>query len=204
MDKQIDEMLKAYKINLEQNLQQMEEIYDKYNTMQTKYKLNYNFDMDDSSIAKYINENITENTDKSSMIDMFNKIMPQSRIYKELLTYEFLFYEPIKQTNIDNLILATQSSLARYQYVVGGYNIEDITWRHTTESTRFTIKSNQRVLLNTIARRHVYNIEFIWFLKAFIQHVEKYNGCDGWNVRYKLIDDEVNEICWILIIFENV
>lgn len=180
------------------------EKYLNHNTFNASY--NYNKMSSPQEIAKFIRTNNTNlNMDDNLLFNIFKKITPVSKIFKDLLTYEFLFYDPIEKIeNIDNLIELTQRELKKYQGKIGGYYIEDDDWILCTSPLRFKIKNNQKILYNSIEKIACYDREQIWFLKKFVDHMKKFVKDCCVKIDYKIIDDENNEICWILLIFEQI
>lgn len=166
--------------------------------MTDKYKTN------DTNVAKYINENITDiKMNDNLLFSIIKKIIPREKMIKEIITYEFVNFEPEKKTNdMTELISIAINQLKLYQYVVGGSCMEDIDWIIADEKSRFKPKKDQMILYNTAERQFCFEKDQTWFLRHFVKRMKKYVDKDSINIDYKIIDDEYNNICWVMIVFE--
>jgi len=149
--------------------------------------------------------NILNNYSNEILYDLHNKIIPIDKIKQNLLTYDFMYgnLETICETMNDviNLLL---SELNEYQWTVGGFNIEDKEWIECTEKSRFKPHENQKVIYNTIESHNVNN-DLNWFIKTLITRVTKtIKTKNKLKIYYKTIEDETNEITWLIIIVEKI
>jgi hypothetical protein len=164
------------------------------------------FNQNDSEMANFIKDNLSHIKDDDTMLfSIAKKIIPRSRFVKDLITYEFLYSEPIRTINTrDELIVVANSELSRYQGVVGGFAIEDEIWLKCSDSTRFKMQPNQKGLYNSISKEQCDDKKLLWFLKNFVIHMKKFLlETSNISLNYKIVDDDSNEICWILFIFEQ-
>lgn len=146
-------------------------------------------------------------SDDSYLFNVFKKITPREKMLKDILTYEFLFYNPLVKTKtIEDLLKMTFAELQKYQGIVGGFYIEDNTWiiNDSESKSRFKISESQTIIYNSVEKDRCYDRDQIWFLRNFVIHMKKFiDPSLNVNIEYRLIDDESNQICWILIIFDT-
>ncbi len=191
----------------------VEESYNVVNKNIITYDTRYSYTMTDKSIAQEIRNRyndictIEKNNIDFDFVEQFHKkITSHTQMIKDILTYEFLFYDPVdKVYDLQSLMVTTISELAKYQGIIGGYNIEDSIWLQCTSEVqnRFKLKSNQFAIYNSCDSDACYDKDQKWFLKNFVKHMKKWIGSDNLTIDYKLYDDETNEICWILIVCED-
>ena len=149
------------------------------------------------------NDNLLK-SDDCALLFILKKILPRSKMIKEIYTYELLNYNPLSKINdIDTLINITLRKMHRYQGLIGGFYLEDVQWIKCTTSTRFKPKENQRAIYNSISKRGCCDKDFLYFLKNFVIHIKKYVKDESILVNSKIIDDDDNDICWILIVCEK-
>lgn len=149
------------------------------------------------------NDNLLK-SDDSALLFILKKILPRSKMIREVYTYELLNYNPPnKIDDIDALINIVLKEMHRYQGLIGGFYLEDVQWIKCNESTRFKPKENQRAIYNSISKRGCYDRDFLTFLKNFVMHIKKFTKNELILVNNKIIDDDDNELCWILIVCEK-
>ena len=156
-------------------------------------------------LANFIGNNLSNLQENDVLLfNLYKKIITQQKMYKDLLTYEFLYASPSKTiNNIDTLIILVQDELKKYQGIIGAYYVEDNNWIICTKDCRFKLKETQKAIYNTICKRVAYDDDNKWFFEKLIIRIKKYLPDNSHiKIDYKIIDDEENEICWILIVFE--
>ena len=176
------------------------------NKLNKEYNSDSYIDNKYMNVAKFVRENnsLIKN-DENIMMNIYRKIVPITKIIKEIITYEFLNFIPDKQIdNIDDLFKIMINELARYQCIIGGFVIEDNKWIICNNNTRFKTKHNQRSIYNSILQKSYEDKDLLWFLEHFVLHMKKFIINDiKIYINYKMIDDENNEICWVLFIIEQ-
>lgn len=159
-----------------------------------------------------LNEEVTEFIDdivceiekktlnENDICEIQKYITTQEKMEKEILTYHLINYTPkSKITNFDEIIEFTIKMLKRYQYKVGGYDIEDKDWiRINGENNRFVLKKNQVLLYNSIASCDLKN-ETKRFMKYFTEYINRH--FTGHPIKFKICENEKYKIHWIVIIF---
>jgi hypothetical protein len=162
---------------------------------------------DSITMASFIRSNCVDiRSNENMLFSVYKKIIPYEKILKDILTYEFLFYEPKdseKVGTIDELINLSISELKKYQGIVGGFYIEDMEWLQCTSDIRFKIKPNQKIIYNTIETCGSTDRDNVLFLKDFVNHMKRFINNDKITMSNKIFDDENNEISWILLVFEE-
>lgn len=181
--------------------------YEKYSHKIQKYEERNLFihNNDNNNIANDIHKNCNDIEDNSDFIDTYyEKIVSKEKKIRELLTFDLLYYEPNENEKVSDLVSLknkTIEELAKYQGIVGGYNLEDLVWNDCND--RFTLKDNQIGIFNTCAKNFIYDKDQIWFIKSLIKHIKKYVKNDKLIADYKMFEDEHNSICWIILVFEE-
>jgi hypothetical protein len=158
-------------------------------------------------IIKYIHDNISLGlTDSDEIYDIFKKIISKNYIIKNIVEYEFNNYTPdIKLSNMDDIIKLCLTDISKYQNVIGGFDLEDNEWIFSDEIEfkRFDLKPNQKLIYNTLSQNNR-NKENHYFIKKFVKYIKRHIDPESRiNIYHKLIDDNVNEICWVVIVFEK-
>ena len=171
------------------------------------YKNKNIYDDDSDTIVDLIHENLNEiENDNNKELSMFflKKIMPREKIMKELLTYDLLNYCPSRKVeSFDEFVNVCIKSLKKFQWKVGGYNLEDKDWiLNDKENKRFKIKENQKILYNTTEKKYC-DKELLWFLENVLEYLRKYVDENKFTIKYNWIEDERFEICWIIIILTD-
>ena len=146
----------------------------------------------------------TSTLDHADISNLFAQIVPKELMIRDFFIYDLINYTPPTPTihTKEDLVALVGHTLAKYQYIAGGYNIEDCTWLHTASNHRFKLKDNHTLLYNTIERRLCDN-ELITFLDRIIAYAKRHIANTKLNIKYSIINDERNSICWISIIFRD-
>lgn len=170
------------------------------------YYNNYNDKELCENIADFIrnNDSLIKTDDVASMC-ILKKIISKQMVMRELTTYEFMYYNPSKKyDDIHKLFNVGKIELEKYQGIVGGFNFEDSKWTICDTATRFKPKENQLCMYNSISKKDCRDIQLIWFIKTYVNHMKKFID-DKINIMidYKIMEDENNNICWTIIVFEK-
>lgn len=182
-----------------------QDMLDAYESYSKKLLMFDNIDSfkTDDKISKFINQNYKEILSNEKLLkDTHDKILSTEQMIKNIFIYDFLFYEPSEDEKVDtleNIINLAKNELAKFQGIVGGYDIEDEDWLFCTD--RFKLKSNQIGLFNSCDRNLITNENHCWFLKNITTRIKKFISGDNIRVKYDMFDDEFNNIVWIVLIF---
>lgn len=202
-------------LNESNNLTQMNTLYRENNKNNTIFNSKYLFkhpsdDLNNpNNLADQIRNSSNEILTNIEVVKSYHsKIMTDVHMIRDVLTYEFLFYNPKQKISIiEELLATTIQELNKYQGIVGGYKIEDNEWLLLKESNhRFKLKPSQIGIYNTMDRNDCFDEGQTWFFKKFASHMRRFICNDtnnGITFDYKLYDDESNDIGWILFICEN-
>lgn len=189
------------------NLEEMNKLYKETNKRNEIFESKYLFKKTDK-IANEIRQSSNEIFSNTLLLKQFHEqIISNVQMLKDVVTYEFLFYNP--ETKIDNpndLIEQTKNELSKYQGIVGGFKIEDNIWLDCKSNTnRFKLKPNQFAIYNSINRNNIYDTNESYFLKLFCQHMTRFIDESNFDLSfyYKVYDDEDSDIGWILFICED-
>ena len=170
--------------------------------------INKELNMEKIGIAKFIRKRIgySYKNDvelRKDLLEIMILTQNNNKLIKDALMYEFLHYEDNKVTKLNDMYNLVTKSLKRYQNVVGGFCIEDMEWTVVDKtSERFVIDSRKHVLMNTTSLLNIYNQDLIWFLDNFIKYVKR-QVTKRLDIKYKIIVDDHNRICWILLIMSK-
>jgi hypothetical protein len=180
--------------------------YSEFNKKISLYnnKNNYiNIDSNEQLIYNDIDE-ICHNPDLAK--HFIENIMTPEKIIKECLTFDLLNFNPNEKnkTNTFNGIFEIAiNALKKYQYIVGGYSIEDPDWIICDKNNnRFKLKENQKILYNSVCKKNC-DRELIWFLESLLNYIKKHNNNTKINIKYDIFEDKHNSICWIIYKFTN-
>jgi hypothetical protein len=167
-------------------------------------KQEYVTDNNDMVINFIRNNDSLLKSDDNALLFILKKILPRSKMIREIYTYELLNYNPLnKIDDIDILINIVLKEMHRYQGLIGGFYLEDVQWIKCDTFTRFKPKENQRAVYNSISKRGCCDRDFLTFLKNFVLHIKKFIKNELILVNNKIIDDDDNDLCWILIVCEK-
>jgi hypothetical protein len=187
------------------DIKKLEDSYLDYYVKTTLYNDKYRFNKSEEitdtihQMSDYINT-----YSDNELYDIAKKIIPREKIIKEMLTYDFMNYIPsTKIENIDECTKFSINSFNKYQYIVGGENIEDPEWILLHNSNhRFKVKSHQKILYNSIEKKYC-NDELISFLDNIIDYIKRHTDTTKIGVKYIITEDEKHNICWIIVIFSD-
>lgn len=164
----------------------------------------YNPDYNVTKLISKERTNIINNYSDEELLNLHKQIVPIEKIKRDILTYEFMYgtLDIICKSEMDifNLLI---SELNQYQWIVGGFNIEDKDWLECTENTRFVPHLLQNAIYNSLES---YNDdqELKWFIKTILQRISCTIQSDlGIKLYHKIIEDEPHEISWLIIIIEK-
>lgn len=145
------------------------------------------------------------NNDDVYAFHILKKIMPHNKVMKEILTFDLLNYHPNEKVNsLDELVQIAVRSFRRFQNKVGGFNIEDKDWIIVEKDNhRFRIKDNQKVLYNSVDKRHC-DKELVWFINNITTYIQNYADKDKFSVKYTVKEDNRYRICWVVIIVTQI
>ena len=160
------------------------------------------FNKCDKMTASFIHYNLDKiKQDDIELNNLIKKIISPIQSIKLLTEYELLYYIPEKQIEtINELIKFTLNNIKKFQGVIGGYDIEDSEW--LINKDRFNCNKNQKVIYNTIEQNNNNNGNNN-FISLYVDYLKRFVN-NTINIKYKFIDDSKNEICWIVIIFEEI
>lgn len=150
-----------------------------------------------SNFNKVCEENIIK--------DIFFQILSPEKIEKECLTFDLLNYTSDNRgETIDDAMNICIDAIKKYQYKVGGYNIEDLEWiLGEKTNNRFKVKDNQKILYNSVYKKNC-DRELIWFLDSILEYVRRHINGEKIRVKYSVFEDEKNCICWIILKFDQI
>lgn len=186
---------------MDKEFKELQKDYTESNMIPYAYGNKNRFCYDKSKdIASLIHDDISQiRNDEGYAFSILKKIFPREKIVKELLTYELLNYKPKEKVNsLEELIQIAKSALNKFQYRVGGFNIEDSYWISGVHGNhRFKVKENQRILYNSVEKHH--DKELIWFLENFVSYIQNFADESKFNVKYTIKNDDRFRLAWIVI-----
>lgn len=162
---------------------------------------------DNKDLSKYIHDNINLiKSEPDVMLHIYKKIISANYMIKNIIEYEFIYYEPEKKlSTMEDIIKLALTDISKFQNVIGGYDLEDNEWLNPDELTtkRFDLKTNQKIIYNTLAQKNR-NENNNHFMKLYIKYIKRFISDESRiSVTHKLINDDENEICWVIIMFEK-
>lgn len=164
---------------------------------------------DKIELSQYIHKNIERiklDENENELNKIYHKIISKKFIFKSIVEYEFNNYEPeIKLTNLSEIIKLALHNISFFQNIIGGYDLEDNEWIFSdeTEIKRFNLKDNQKLIYNSLSQNNK-NEENNLFIKKYVKYIKRHIDSESRiNIYHKLINDDKNEICWVVIIFEK-
>jgi hypothetical protein len=194
----------------------MEEIkfsYEKFNSQISTYSNKNNYKNTDSKeTIEFIHNNILNiEIDKNNIMDeilikdILLKIFSPEKIEKECLTFDLLNYSSNNIADmIDDAINTCIDALKKYQYKVGGYNIEDQDWILCDKNNvRFKVKDNQKILYNSVHKKNC-DRELVWFLDSILDYVKRHTDNEKIKIKYSMFEDDHNCVCWIIFKFSQI
>ena len=161
------------------------------------------FNIKDVDTANFIRHNITNiKNDDILLFSLVKKIRSKAEFIKDIIKYEFVYSNPdIQINNVNDFIIQTKKELNRYQGIIGGFNMEDNQWLDCVDGGRFKLKPGKNGIYNSIEKEACFDNDLKWFLKNFVEHMKKFIKSTEINISYKIVDDDDNELCWILFLF---
>ena len=177
----------------------MDSICKSYNNILNKFEITYNFNNTENN-----NILIDINYDEQYIRSEHNKIVDIKQCINEILYYQLLNPDTpenklYKEEDIINFIIKT---LEKYQLTTGGEMIEDTEWTvETNSSKRFKIKENESILYNTIINK---DNKTKLFMKNLMKYLKKYIDEDIFFIDYKIINDELIDLYFIIIFIKKI
>ena len=159
------------------------------------------FEEPNTDIAQIIHDKLIlmEDNDQE-MKTVINKIYKKQFLIKTLLEYELLYYKPTTITDdVDKLIKKTQEILKKFQWKVGGTQIEDMDWVLMESDDTFIKIENCKVLMNTIETMYSKDSEFLLFMNNIVDYISRHT--ENISVSFKL--KNAFDICFIFIVFQE-
>lgn len=174
--------------------------YKEFNDQLVLYNNNYYLNGDNNDIINNVH-NLTECEEKNmeELYENIKNIMTTEKIIKELLYFDLFYYKNgnTKISDIDGAVELCIKILKKFQYKVGGYEIEDIEWIvGDSECKRFLVGNNQRILYNSIHKKD-YNNNLVIFIRAILNYIENYLN-KNLDIKYYVYEDDKNSIYWII------
>ena len=167
-----------------------------------KYNSNkYSTEPDENILTEIKNINDKSSTD--DMLNIYKKIVSKEKIFKELLLYQFLnqLDSDNKLNNLEDISKFIVETLTTYQWIIGGYQIEDKYWKKEIgNSSRFKISKDDILLSNTVS---FIDDDSEWFMKSLINYVKKFIDNDKISIVYKFKEDELVELTFVIIKISN-
>lgn len=152
-------------------------------------------------------EKILNGCTDDELYAIHKQIVPIEKVKKDILTYEFVYCDKntkgLFYDSIDDVFILLKTELDKYQWIVGGFNIDDKDWLECSESTRFKPKATQRAIYNSFESRYD-DFELIWFIKTIVKRVSNYVDKTKNKIYYKIIEDSSHEISWLIFIVESI
>lgn len=162
----------------------------------------------DMGIVNFVRTNFDYlKNNEEELFRVYKQVIPIQRVFKELLTYEFLNFVPVQKCyTLDDLVNTTIEILKKFQGYVGGFMLEDNEWLICdSKSQRFNINENQIALVNTIEKKYLHLTgDIVWFIDNVRILVKQYiDTTNDLKIEYKIIDDNRHDICWVIFILEQ-
>jgi len=194
------------------NLNQQCPIMEEYILAYQKHKQNasecikYNDHQTISSdFLKSIHDNIHTMSD-NELYENYNNIITPEYVKNELMVYELKYYTPEKQFNLSKIdvINIVTNILYQYKNCSYGYLLEDEIWSiHDISSNKYPLKPNEILFENSISvvngnndnDSHIDDIQY--YIRLLRKHLNKILEFEIFD---RVIEDQHNEICWILLI----
>jgi hypothetical protein len=152
----------------------------------------------------YQNKNSILNDDHEIIYNIYKQIYPINKLKRDILLFDFIHGKTNKICNhIDDTYALLLDELKIYQWIVGGYNIEDNEWLECNDNTRFKPQIHQKAIYNTI-ETHLVDKDLKWFLLTIEKRINQSIEIES-NIKvfYKIFDDNFREISWIVLIVEQ-
>src|SRR3984957_12003908 len=110
-----------------ENFKKLQDVYLQDNLKKSLFSNKDSFKNKSNEIINMVHDDMNEILSNDAYaFHILKKIMPHEKVIKEILTYELLNYSPSKKVDtFDEFIKIATLSLSKFQYKVGGFNIED-------------------------------------------------------------------------------
>lgn len=148
-----------------------------------------------NNLADLVHNNI-EKMDKNEMRILLNKCYSKDFYKKHLLIYEFknLNLKPTNDT-FENFIKIAKKYLLRYNYVVGGYQLQDKQFRfYNYLTTDYNLKLNEIYFENTVHKNLIDQK-----LKNYLERLVSILNSINKKVKVKYSIKQKNNTNWVLI-----
>lgn len=141
---------------------------------------------------------------RDDKIKILSEIGTDDQIDNILLSYEMDNYEPqeiISEPDSEKIHDLINTLSSRYQYKVGGYCLEDIYWRDSSEMIDKIIKNDKQIVfINSVWIEHFNDYELNNYLKKFVKLINKHFDTTKMLVEYKLFEDDKHDLAWVFLI----
>ena len=158
-------------------------------------------------LANQIYNNFSDNTDMNNMKDIVLKCMTTKQMKKILYGYTMKYHkQPFKETmSLEEFKEQTEKIIEKYQWMGGGYYIEDSEWNVYTypmegsrEEPTYTIKDNQILFENSVHKLNADDNDTVNYMDRLVSILN--NLSSNIEVEYEFYnDDEIKDIIWILL-----
>lgn len=166
-------------------------LYDK----EMNYATDDEVDYDEKPLATKIHDSF-DKMNITQKKNMLKQIYNLKQIDRELLKFELKHYTPNTKFNtLSEMVDYTKKCLQRYQWKAGGFYIEDSEWEdHDENSTQFSVKKNEYMLLNSVDKKDAYELNLKKFLLLLEKHLDK--ASDKYKVRSILEEQKsITHLC---------
>ncbi len=169
-------------------------------------------------LAKYICNNISDDTDINNMKDIVLKCMTTNQMKKILYKYAMKYHKQhlVEKMSLEEFKEQTKKIIQMYQWKAGGYYIEDSEWNvytHTrsyilnkeeyVDQSTYTIKNNQILFENSVHELNADDNDTVNYMDRLVSILN--NVASNIDVEYYFeTDDEIKGIVWILLWGTNV
>jgi hypothetical protein len=155
-------------------------------------------DDDKINLSNIINKNL-HNMDINEKLNILKKIKTEHYINKELLKFEFENYIPKICQKRKDIIKEMNYILKRYQYIAGGYKLEDEWTFYNFENNKYELYKNEIIFENSISQYYKENDEeHLIFINKIVEKFRKIS--DKTKVNFKYIKDKIEkDVYWIII-----
>lgn len=134
--------------------------------------------------------------------EFVKQILDDNKIDELLLSNILKTYHPIKMENVNRKIYIRKVKYLLSKFRKAIINIEDDEWLlYEYPNDRYEIKKDEFVLENTIQKVHCCEETFIENMQNILRILNELTNC--FEVTFKCIDDEVENVCYIILIFTD-
>ena len=185
----------------ESDIKELKNKYDSYKNRSEKYNKNLFNHLDQPAIN--IISNLGESSLKEDIKNGFNEISSDEKILKDIYLYQFENPQVCenKLDDPNDVLLLIINTIKKFQWVVGGYLIEDPEWLiEKKNSKRFKINENEMILSNTL---NYLDDATELFMENLIKYVNNFVDKDKIQIRFKIKDDELLDLTFIVIFVKH-